>query len=176
MLHSTAMDSPHKDLLMRRTIVPDGLKGVYRQWRYAPAVAANGFIHVCGIIGVSPGGTTPTGLGTESFEPFAGAASTTDSTGAPLGALAAVRDPEAQFAVAFETLRGILREADADLSDIVEITSYHLGISTHMDAFMRVWARYLTEPYPAWTAVGVSELIVPGGLVELRAVAVERKG
>ena len=160
---------------MRRTIVPEGLKGVYEQWRYAPAVAANGFIHVCGIIGVSPGGETPAGLATESFQPFAGAASTTDSAGAPLAALEAVRDPEAQFAVAFETLRGILREAGADLSDIVEITSYHVGIAAHMDTFMRVWARYLTEPYPAWTAVGVAELIVPGGLVEIRAVAAERR-
>jgi enamine deaminase RidA (YjgF/YER057c/UK114 family) len=158
---------------MRRTIVPEGLRGVYEQWRYAPAVAANGFVHVCGIVGVSPGGAAPAGLGTESFQPFAGAASTTDSTGAPLAALEAVRDPEAQFAVAFETLRAILREAGADLSDVVEITSYHVGISTHMNTFMRVWARYLAEPYPAWTAVGVAELIVPGGLVELRAVAVE---
>jgi enamine deaminase RidA (YjgF/YER057c/UK114 family) len=158
---------------MRRTIVPEGLKGVYEQWRYAPAVAASGFIHVCGIVGVSPGGETPAGLGTESFQPFAGASSTTATTDAPLAALEAVSDPEAQFAVAFETLGAILREAGADLSDIVEITSYHVGISAHMDAFMRVWARYLTEPYPAWTAVGVAELIVPGGLVELRAVAVD---
>ena len=93
---------------------------------------------------------------------------------AAVAALEAVRDPEAQFAVAFETLAGILREAGAQLSDIVEITSYHVGISAHMEAFMRVWARYLKEPYPAWTAVGVAELIVPGGLVEIRAVAAER--
>jgi enamine deaminase RidA (YjgF/YER057c/UK114 family) len=159
---------------MRRTIVPAGLRGVYAQWRYAPAVAANGFIHSCGIVGVSPGGETPKGLGDESFDVFGGASSTTAQEGAALAALEAVRDPEAQFAVAFETLRAILREGGADLSDVVEITSYHVGIAAHMDAFMRVWARYLTEPYPAWTAVGVAELIVPGGLVELRAVAVER--
>lgn len=158
---------------MRRTIVPDGLSGVYRQWRYAPAVAANGFIHVCGIVGVSPGGETPAWLGSESDQSFAGASSTTAQDGAALAALEAVRDPEAQFAIAFETLRSILREGGADLSDVVEITSYHVGISAHMEAFMRVWARYLKEPYPAWTAVGVAELIVPGGLVELRAVAVD---
>jgi len=157
----------------RRTIIPSGLRGVYDQWRYAPAVAANGFIHVCGIVGVSPGGAVPDWLGKESNQVFAGASSTTAATGVPLAALEAVRDPEAQFAVAFETLRGILREGGADLSDIVEVTSYHVGISAHMEAFMRVWARYLKEPYPAWTAVGVPELIVPGGLVELRAVAVD---
>lgn len=158
---------------MRRTIVPPALSRVYAQWRYAPAVAANGFIHVCGIVGVSPGGDTPTWLGTGPGAAFAGAVSATSASGAPLAALEAVRDPEAQFAVAFETLDAILREAGADLSHVVEITSYHVGISAHMEAFMRVWARYIEEPYPAWTAVGVAELIVPGGLVEIRAVAVE---
>ena len=160
-------------MTQRRTIIPAALRGVYEQWRYAPAVAANGFIHVCGIVGVSLGGATPDWLGKESNQAFAGASSTTAEGGAPLAALEAVRDPEAQFAVAFETLAGILREGGADLSDIVEITSYHVGISAHMEAFMRVWARYLKEPYPAWTAVGVAELIVPGGLVEIRAVAVD---
>ena len=161
---------------MLRTIVPPDLQGVYDQWRFAPAVAANGFIHVSGIVGTSPGGETPAWLlsgGTA--EAFAGAASATLDSAAPLAALEAVRNPEAQFAVAFETLRGILREAGASLSDIVEITSYHVGISTHMEAFMHVWARYLKEPYPAWTAIGVSELIVPGGLVEIRAVALDRR-
>ena len=157
----------------RRTIVPAALRGVYEQWRYAPAVVANGFIHVCGIVGVSPGGATPEWLGKKSNQAFAGASSTTAKGDAPLAELEAVRDPEAQFAVAFETLGGILREGGAELSDIVEITSYHVGISAHMEAFMRVWARYLKEPYPAWTAIGVAELIVPGGLVELRAVAVD---
>lgn len=163
----------------RRTIVPAALRGVYEQWRYAPAVAANGFIHVCGIVGVSPGGETPDWLRpdapSEGSQVFAGVSSTTDDPSAPLAALAAVRDPEAQFAVAFETLAGILREAGGDLSDVVEITSYHVGISAHMEAFMRVWARYLKEPYPAWTAVGVAELVVLGGLVEIRALAVDRK-
>ena len=36
---------------------------------------------------------------------------------------------------------------------------------------MRVKDRYILEPYPAWTAIGVSELIVPGGLMEIRAIA-----
>ena len=36
---------------------------------------------------------------------------------------------------------------------------------------MRVKDRFIRAPYPAWTAIGASELIVPGGLVELRAIA-----
>ncbi|MGE0500285.1 MAG: Rid family hydrolase [Rhizobiaceae bacterium] len=150
----------------RRTIVPVALKGVYEQWRFAPAVVTNGFIFCSGIVGTSPGGETPASLGG-----LAGAKATTAPGDAPLAALMAVRDPEAQFATAFEALKSILKEAGAGLSDVVEITSYHAGITTHMETFMKVWARYLKEPYPAWTAIGVAELIVPGGLVELRAVA-----
>jgi enamine deaminase RidA (YjgF/YER057c/UK114 family) len=30
------------------------------------------------------------------------------------------------------------------------------------------------EPWPAWTAIGVSELAVPGAQVEIRATAVLR--
>jgi enamine deaminase RidA (YjgF/YER057c/UK114 family) len=154
----------------RRTIVPAALQGAYRQWRFAPAVAVNGMIHCSGIIGTSPGGETPSG-----FDGLSGAAATTSDSDAPLAALTAVRDPEAQFATAFEALRSILAEAGADLCDVVEITSYHVDIGRHMDTFMRVWARYLKEPYPAWTAIGVSELIVPGGLVEIRAIAAQPK-
>jgi enamine deaminase RidA (YjgF/YER057c/UK114 family) len=151
----------------RKTIVPAALRGVYEQWRFAPAVVSNGMIYCSGIIGTSPGGETPANLSGG----LAGATATTADADAPLAALQAVRDPEAQFATAFEALRSILNEAGADLSDIVEITSYHVEIGRHMETFMRVWARYLKEPYPAWTAIGASELIVPGGLVEIRAIA-----
>ncbi|MDP3897583.1 MAG: Rid family hydrolase, partial [Mesorhizobium sp.] len=82
---------------------------------------------------------------------------------------------EAQFATAFEALSAILAEAGAGLSDIVELTTYHVDIATHMEAFMRVRDLYLSEPWPAWTAIGVAELVVPGGLVEIRAVAVARE-
>jgi enamine deaminase RidA (YjgF/YER057c/UK114 family) len=36
---------------------------------------------------------------------------------------------------------------------------------------MKVRDRYLKEPYPAWTAIGVAELAVPGGLVEVKVIA-----
>ncbi len=150
---------------MRRTVVPAALKGVYDNWHFAPAVVANGMIYCSGIIGTSPDGEAPSGG-------LDGARSTTDaSQDAPLAVLQAVRDPEAQFATAFEALRAILAECGAELSDIVEITTYHVDIARHMEIFMRVKDRYLKEPYPAWTAIGVSELIVPGGLMEIRAIA-----
>lgn len=149
----------------RRTIVPPTLKGVYEQWHFAPAVVSKGMIYCSGIIGTSVDGEAP---GRAALE---GAQATTRASDAPLSALQVVRDPEAQFATAFEALATILAEAGATLADIVEITTYHVDIARHMETFARVRDRYLQEPWPAWTAIGVAELVVPGGLLEIRAIA-----
>lgn len=149
----------------RKTIVPPALKGVYEQWHFAPAVVSKGMIYCSGIIGTSVDGEAP---GSAALN---GAQATTGAADAPLSALKAVRDPEAQFATAFEALAAILAEAGAGLADIVEITTYHVDIARHMETFARVRDRYLKEPWPAWTAIGVAELVVPGGLLEIRAIA-----
>lgn len=36
--------------------------------------------------------------------------------------------------------------------------------------------RHLVAPYPAWSAIGVSQLITEGALVEIRAIAVDPRG
>jgi enamine deaminase RidA (YjgF/YER057c/UK114 family) len=82
-----------------------------------------------------------------------------------------IADPEQQFTAAFEAVKAILDEAGLGFGDVVEITTFHVGLMQHMGAFLRVKDRYLPEPYPAWTAIGVVELAVPGGLVEVRATA-----
>lgn len=150
--------------MTRDAIIPPALQAVHDQWHFAPAMRAGGLIFCSGIIGTSPDGNPP-------LSGLAGAEATTTDRDAPLTALMAVRDPAAQFATAFEALRAILRAAGADLSDLVELTTYHVEMERHMATFMAVRARYLAAPYPAWTAVEVKGLIVPGGLVELRAVA-----
>lgn len=156
---------------MSRTIVPPQLRSVYAQWHFAPAVVSNGLIFCSGIIGTSVDGEAPGHSG------LAGAEATlTDNAEADIAALVAVRDPAGQFATAFEALAAILAEAGATLSDVVELTSYHVDMAEHMGTFMAVRDRYLGEPWPAWTAIGVSELAVPGGLVELRAVAAVPEG
>ena len=82
-----------------------------------------------------------------------------------------IADPEQQFTAAFEGVKAILDAAGLGFADVVEITTFHVGLMQHMGAFMRVKDRYLPEPFPAWTAIGVVELAVPGGLVEVRATA-----
>jgi enamine deaminase RidA (YjgF/YER057c/UK114 family) len=80
-------------------------------------------------------------------------------------------DPETQIRAAFSRVDSVLREAGLDSSHIVEMTSFHVGLRHHLDVFRRVRDEYLTEPYPAWTAVGVTDLITDGTIVELRVVA-----
>jgi enamine deaminase RidA (YjgF/YER057c/UK114 family) len=81
-------------------------------------------------------------------------------------------DPEEQFERAFAHLRRYLAAAGASLADVAEITSYYVGLREHLETFMAVKDRHLVKPYPAWSAIGVAELITEGALVELRAVAV----
>ena len=80
-------------------------------------------------------------------------------------------DPEAQFRAAFAKIDAVLREAGASMASAVEMTSYHVGLAGHFDLFASVRAEWVTEPYPAWTAVEVAGLRRPGALVEIRVVA-----
>jgi enamine deaminase RidA (YjgF/YER057c/UK114 family) len=82
-----------------------------------------------------------------------------------------VADPEAQFVAAIENLREILEEAGATLADVVEITTYFTSMAD-LQVFANVKERFFTTtPYPAWTAIGVNELAVPGLRVEVKATA-----
>lgn len=82
-----------------------------------------------------------------------------------------IKDPEAQFARAFEDVRAVLQAAGVGLDAIVEMTTFHVDMPQHLQAFMTVKDRFIAEPYPAWTAIGVSTLAVPGALVEVKVIA-----
>ncbi|RIL07798.1 MAG: RidA family protein [Proteobacteria bacterium] len=88
----------------------------------------------------------------------------------------AVAEPEAQFAQAFENVKRVLAAAELDFGDVVEMTTFHVGLREHLGVFMKVKDRYVEAPYPAWTAIGVVELAVPGALVEIRVTARLRAG
>jgi enamine deaminase RidA (YjgF/YER057c/UK114 family) len=83
----------------------------------------------------------------------------------------AIAEPEAQFVQAFENVKSVLAAAKVDFRDVVELTTFHVGLLQHIGTFMKVKDRYLAAPYPAWTAIGVVELAAPGALVEIRVTA-----
>lgn len=80
-------------------------------------------------------------------------------------------DAEAQITNAFEALKAVLAAAGASFDDVVEMSSFHVGLQDQLEAFGRVRDRYLRAPYPAQTAVGVAELGAPGALVEINVKA-----
>jgi enamine deaminase RidA (YjgF/YER057c/UK114 family) len=152
-------------------VIPPGLQGVYDAWHFAPATIANGMVYCSGIIGTSPDGEplkASTGAADAAFD---AAQQTLQADDAALSDMLAIRDPQAQFDAAFGAVRAVLQAAGTGMGNIVNMTTYHINIGTHMAVFMAVKDRHITAPWPAWTAIGVSELIIPGGLMEISVVA-----
>ncbi len=87
----------------------------------------------------------------------------------------AIAEPAAQFAAAFAGVGAVLKEAGLDFSDVIEITTFHVGLREHLATFMKAKDAAMAAPYSAWTAIGVSELAFPGAIVEIRATAQLRK-
>ncbi len=68
-------------------------------------------------------------------------------------------DPEEQFHDAFSKLGVYLESAGLGFEHIVEMTTYHVDIKKLMPLFASVKDKYIKEPYPTWTAIGVVEFI-----------------
>ena len=81
----------------------------------------------------------------------------------------------AQARLAFQNLQHVLEAAGSLLDDIVELVSYHTSMNAIRD-FGKVKAEFIAQNYPAWTAVGVTELALPQLLVEIKATAVIGSG
>jgi enamine deaminase RidA (YjgF/YER057c/UK114 family) len=79
---------------------------------------------------------------------------------------------EEQSRIAFANLEAVLEAAGATLGDIVELVTFHTDFHRDIGAFVKIKDEILTADFPAWTAVGVSQLARPEYLVEIRAVAV----
>jgi enamine deaminase RidA (YjgF/YER057c/UK114 family) len=81
-------------------------------------------------------------------------------------------DPEQQIRDAFTKIGSVLEEAGLNWGNLVEMTSYHIGLQDHIDMFRQVRDEHIREPYPAWTAIEVTGFATPGAMVEIRATAV----
>ena len=79
--------------------------------------------------------------------------------------------PKDQFRSAFEKIGLVLKEAGLAYQDIVEMTTYHVGLKDHFDVFNAIRCEYVQDPFPAWTAVEVAGLRREGAIVEIRVIA-----
>ena len=85
-------------------------------------------------------------------------------------------NPEAQIRQVFANVTETLASAGFTWSDVVEVTTYHVGLRQQAESLMRVSAEFVPEPNPAWTAVGVTELWDAEAIMELSCVAMRRAG
>jgi len=80
-------------------------------------------------------------------------------------------DIRQEFHNAWSSVGRLLEACGIGFGDIVETTTYHVGLQANIADFMAVRDEFLSEPWPAWTAIGITELAVPGAHVEIRVTA-----
>jgi len=92
-------------------------------------------------------------------------------SGIVVGLRAGETDLEAAYERTYRQIGAILRRAGASWDDVVDITSYHTDVTAQMPAIVAVHRRYVTAPFPAWTAIDVDRLIPERGITEIKIVA-----
>ena len=81
--------------------------------------------------------------------------------------------PEDQMRLAYEEVGEVLEAAGASWNDVVSMTSYHVNFRRDIDLMTEIHRGFVTtEPFPAWTAVGVTQLYSPDATVEISVTAV----
>jgi enamine deaminase RidA (YjgF/YER057c/UK114 family) len=80
-------------------------------------------------------------------------------------------DPETQIRQTFRQIGATLSKGGASWADVVELNSYHVGLQAQSEVLLAIAGEFLEDPYPAWTAVGVTELFDEGAVVEISCIA-----
>ncbi|KOG91862.1 RidA family protein [Streptomyces varsoviensis] len=133
--------------MKRQLINPPHTRALYDQLHFSQAVRVGDLIWVSGQVGIDP----------DTLRPAVGMA--------------------AQARLAFDGVRNVLEAAGAGLADTVELTTFHIDLrGAGIAEFTQVKDECFPDRYPAWTAVGVTQLARPELLVEVRAVAMAGSG
>jgi enamine deaminase RidA (YjgF/YER057c/UK114 family) len=80
-------------------------------------------------------------------------------------------EPEAQIRQTFRHISATLSKGGASWADVVALNSYHVGLQAQAQVLIGIAGEFLSDPYPAWTAVGVTELFDEGAVIEISCVA-----
>ena len=91
----------------------------------------------------------------------------------PEGNLIAEGDIVGQARQVFENMKVVLAAAGLTMDDLVEIVSYHTDMH-ELPAVAEVKADYIKDNPPAWTAIGVTALALPGQRLEIKGTARSR--
>jgi enamine deaminase RidA (YjgF/YER057c/UK114 family) len=65
-----------------------------------------------------------------------------------------------EFRNAWTGVGRILEAAGLGFENILEYTSYHVNMHDYLGTFMKVRDEFVSEPWPAWAAIGITELAI----------------
>ena len=77
---------------------------------------------------------------------------------------------------AFRAAGIVLEEAGYEWSDVIDVVSFHTDIDAAKEPFQEVKRRFLSEPWPTWTALGIQRLWMEQAVVEIRFIAYREDG
>lgn len=81
-------------------------------------------------------------------------------------------DMETQLRQTMDRIGIVLKAAGATFKDVVMIRAYFVHIKRDLPIYRKVRLDYLSEPFPAATAVATPELAIDGLEIEIEAVAI----
>ena len=84
-------------------------------------------------------------------------------------------DIRVQTRAVIENIRDLLRSVGAELSDLVQVTSYLVNMND-FGGYNEVWAEFFDASGPTRTTVAVHQLPHPHLLIEIQAVALLPQG
>ncbi|MEU8329743.1 RidA family protein [Micromonospora sp. NPDC048839] len=84
-------------------------------------------------------------------------------------------DIRVQTQAVIENVRDLLRSVGADLTDLVQVTSYLVNMNDFA-GYNEVWAEFFDASGPTRTTVAVHQLPHPHLLIEIQAVALHPSG
>ncbi len=80
-------------------------------------------------------------------------------------------DLETAYTRTFEAIGQTLERAGARWDDVIDITTFHTDLGAQLPALVAVKKRFVQLPHPAWTAIGITELVGGSGITETRVRA-----
>ncbi len=82
-------------------------------------------------------------------------------------------DYDTQVENVFRHLDRILKEANANWSNVVQMRSFHVGtdLEGQFPKLLEIKAKYMPEHQHAWTAIAVNQLIPSPSLIEIDLIA-----
>lgn len=81
-------------------------------------------------------------------------------------------DLKGQIDLAFKNVEKNLKDAGAKgWADVYSVKSFHISLSGSFDLMVEEFRKWMPDHQPTWTCVGVTELGIPGMIVEIEVEA-----